>query len=242
MTDSTRTSGGAATNPFVTPGGTNAAGNTASGANHVAASSTPEDIVVSSVASTSADLALFKTGPATTEVGDAVQYTLTIQNSGPSNVTSSVTISDTAPAAIGTVTWVCSLFAGTADCDTASGGTSALGSGNVISLPRVSIKSGGELNIVISGTAASAGNNTGTATTTITVPTADLIITKSDGVVTIPTGGVTVYSINAVNAGPSKADNAIVTDALATGLAKLSISCSTQGGATCPSGLSTTTF
>ncbi|MDB5963964.1 MAG: hypothetical protein JWQ72_464, partial [Polaromonas sp.] len=265
MTDPTRTSGGAATaatNPYVAPGGTNAVGGSVAGSNYIAASSTQEDIVVTGTAGTSADLALVKSGSAAAEVGQAVAYQLVITNSGPSNLTGSITISDSVPAAIGTVTWVCSLFAGTGDCDTASGGTSAIGSGNTILLSRVSLNSGGEIHLDISGTAASAGNitntatvavpagytdpvptnNTGTATTTITVPTADLSVTKSDGATTATSGGVTVYTINAVNSGPSKADNAVVTDALAAGLSKLSISCSAQGGATCPSGLSTATF
>lgn len=265
MTDPTRTTGGAATavtNPAVTPGGSNAAGGTVVGSNYLAASSTQEDIVVTGAAGTSADLALFKTGPASAEVGDAVQYTLAILNSGPSNVTGSVTISDSVPANIGTVTWVCSLFAGTADCDTASGGTSVVGTGNTISLLRASVSSGGELRIVVNGTAASAGivtntatvalpagftdpvltNNTGTATTTITVPTADLSVTKSDGATTTSVGGVNVYTIIVVNAGPSRANNATVVDTSSAGLSPLSVSCATQGGATCPVSLGTTTF
>jgi len=265
FTDPTRTSGGgatAATNPTTTPGGTNAAGETMPGSNYTSASGTAEDIVVTGAAGTSADLGLAKTGPAAAEVGGAVQYTLAVTNSGPSNITGSVTISDNVPAAIGTVTWACTLFSGTGDCDTASGGTGAVGSGSAISLPRVAIASGAELRIVVSGIVATAGsitntatvslpagftdpvatNNTGTATSTFTVPTADLSVTKSDGITGIATNGVTAYTIVAANAGPSAANGAVVTDPAAANISKLSVSCSASGGASCPVGLTTATF
>jgi uncharacterized repeat protein (TIGR01451 family) len=263
-TDSTRISGGAATgatNPFVTPGGTNAAGSSVPGSNYASGSTTDEDIVITGVAGTSADLSLVKSGPATAEVGGAVQYILTVGNAGPTNISSSVSVSDTVPANLGTVTWTCALLAGTADCDTLSGGTGASGTGTV-ALTRIQINSGGQLQITINATAITSGNitntasvglpsgftdptpgnNTGTATTVISTPTADLSASKTDGVTSVQTGGVTVYTIIAANAGPSGANNAIVTDPAATGLVKLSVTCSAQGGASCPSGLNTTTF
>ena len=265
FTDPTRTTGvaaTAATNPTTTPGGANAAGETMPGNNYTAATSSQEDIVVTGAAGTSADLAITKTGPAAADVGAAVQYTLAIVNSGPSNITGSVTVSDNVPAAIGTVTWACTLFSGTGDCDTASGGTGAVGSGNAIVLPRVAIDSGAELRIVISGTAAAAGNitntatvalpagftdpvpsnNRATATTTLTVPSADLAVTKTDDATAMVAGGVTAYTIVASNAGPSQAGGATITDPAAANLTKLSITCSAQNGASCPVGLTTTTF
>lgn len=264
FTDPTRTSGGSATgatNGTVTPGGTNAVGGTVPGSNYLSGSSTQEDIVVTGVAGTSADLSIIKTGTAAADVGSPVQYILTVSNAGPANLAGSVTVSDVVPSNIGTVTWSCTLVSGSADCDTALGGTSALGSGTV-TLTRIQIDSGGQLQITVNGTAAASGtitntatvslpagytdptpaNNTGTATTVITTPTADLSVTKTDGVTSAVAGGVTVYTIVAVNAGPSAANNATVTDPAATGLSKLSVSCSTQGGATCPSGLGTASF
>jgi uncharacterized repeat protein (TIGR01451 family) len=267
LTDPTRTSGGTATsvlNPTTSPGSTNAAGSTMPGSNYSSGSSTAEDITVSGAAGTSADLAMAKSGSASSaDVGSAFQYTLTITNNGPANVTGSVTISDNVPANIGTVTWVCSVIGGTADCSTVQGGTGASGSGNAVSLPNASLNSGGQLQIVISGTVASTGtsitntatvalpagytdpvasNNTGTVTATFTTPTADLSITKTAGVTSIVTGGVLQYTISVLNAGPSAANGAVITDPAATGLAKLSVSCSSSGGAVCPGSLSTTTF
>lgn len=263
--DPTRTTGGAATaatNPAVSPGGTNAAGNTVPGSNYASGSSTREDIVITGVAGTTADLGLTKSGPATAEVGQAVQYTLNISNSGPSNVTGSITISDNVPANIGTVTWVCTLVAGVGDCDTSSSAFGASGSGNAIILNKAALNSGGQLQIVISGIAQTAGsitntatvtipagytdpspsNNTGTATTVISTPTADLSATKSNGVGSVTANGATAYTIVVSNAGPSAASGAVVTDAASAGLVLISVSCSGAGGAVCPAGLTTSTF
>lgn len=264
-TDPTRVTGGSANstlNATVTPGGTDAAGSAVGGSNYASGSSTGEDVTISgSGTPTTADLSLVKTGPATAETGSAVQYILSVTNAGPANLPGSVTVSDIVPGNIGTVTWVCALVAGSADCDTTSGGTGALGSG-AVSLPNIQIDSGGQLQVTINGIAATAGsitntatvsvptgftdptpgNNTGTAATVITVPTADLSVSKTNGVNGVVSGGVTAYTIVAANAGPSAANNATITDPAATGLAKLSISCSAAGGATCPVGLTTTTF
>jgi uncharacterized repeat protein (TIGR01451 family) len=67
-------------------------------------------------------------------------------------------------------------------------------------------------------------------------------MSKSDGSDNVVAGGVTSYTIIASNAGPSAAGGAVITDPAAAGLSKLSISCSAQGGASCPFGLSTSTF
>jgi uncharacterized repeat protein (TIGR01451 family) len=265
FTDPTRSTGGGATstlNPAVSPGGTDAAGQSVGGSNYNSASSTQEDIVITGLAGTNADLQLTKSGSSVAEIGQAVNYTLLVSSSGPANITGSITVSDTVPAAIGTVTWSCTLLSGLGDCDTAAGGTGAAGSGNVISLPRVALNSGAQIQIAIQGTALNVGtitntatvslppgytdptpdNNTGTATTVISTPTADLSITKSNGVNTVTSGGVTAYTIAVGNAGPSAAHGATVSDSLSAGLSALSISCSAAGGASCPGSLTTSTF
>ena len=262
--DPTRTAGGnnTAVNPAVSPGGTNAAGGTVPGSNYASGSSTQEDIVITGAAGTSADLGLVKTGPSTVEIGQPVQYTVIVTNSGPSNIPGSITIADTVPANIGTVTWVCTLTAGVGDCDTTAAGPGAAGSGSVITLNKVGLNSGGQLTVIISGTAFSNGditntatvslptgftdptpsNNTGTATTSITIPAADLSVTKTNGVSSVFTNGATAYTIVVANAGPSAANNAVVADPPSPGLQLQTVSCSGAGGAVCPGGLTTSTF
>ncbi len=265
-TDPTRSSGGPATsttaNPTVTPGGTDASGAAVGGSNYVASSSTQEDIVISGVAGTSADLSLVKTGPATAFVGDTINYSLVINNSGPSNITGGASITDNVPANIGSVTWACTLTGGVGDCDTLVAGPGVSGSGNAVVLTRAALSSGAQLSIAITGVVLSAGNttntatvavpagftdptpsnNTGTATSVFALPTADLAITKTNGTTTVPQGGVTSHIITVTNNGPAPVSNAVVTDPAGAGMVKLSMTCSASGGASCPGSFSTTTF
>jgi LPXTG-site transpeptidase (sortase) family protein len=67
------------------------------------------------------------------------------------------------------------------------------------------------------------------------VPTADLAVTKNDGVVTVNTGSSTTYTLTLTNNGPSAADGATIRDAAAAGLTKTAIGvCTPAGGAVCP--------
>ena len=63
---------------------------------------------------------------------------------------------------------------------------------------------------------------------------ADLAITKTDGVSSVSAGGTTTYTIVARNAGPSAAGGAIVRDPAVSGLSKTGVSCTAAGGAACP--------
>lgn len=71
---------------------------------------------------------------------------------------------------------------------------------------------------------------------------ADLQITKTDGFTSVPPGGAVVpYTITVVNGGPYPANYAVVRDPPATGVTKLSVTCSAPGGpptAVCPPTLS----
>jgi uncharacterized repeat protein (TIGR01451 family) len=74
---------------------------------------------------------------------------------------------------------------------------------------------------------------------------ADLSITKTDGVGSIPASAVTSYTITVGNTGPYPANYSTVRDPAAAGLNKLSVSCSAPGGpptAVCPATLTTSTF
>jgi uncharacterized repeat protein (TIGR01451 family) len=264
-TDPVRTTGGAADaggNPSVTPGGTYANGNPVPGSNYASSSSTQEDVSITGSTATVADIAATKNGTSLAYVGDLVNYVLTISNNGPANA-GTITVADTVPASIGTVSWVCVVIGGTGDCDGPASGTGASGSGNSINLPQVSLNSGAAIQITISGTAISSGtvtnfvtatlatpgltdsnlsNNSATATTRIEPRSADLIVIKSNGVITLTAGAVTAYTIDVGNNGPAPVTNAIVADPASAGLIALSVSCTAFGGAVCPAGLTTSTL
>ncbi len=264
-TDPVRTTGGSASaggNPSITPGGTYANSNPVPGSNYLASSSTQEDVSITGSTPTVADIATTKSGTPFAYVGDPVSYILTVSNNGPANA-GTITVADIVPANIGTVTWVCIVSGGVGDCDVPASGTGASGSGNSINLPRVSLNSGGAIQITISGTAISSGtvtnfvtatlatpgltdsnpaNNSASATTRIDPRTADLLVLKSNGLSTLTTGAVTAYTIDIGNNGPAPVSNAIVADPSNAGLTALSVSCTAFGGAVCPSGLTTSTL
>jgi uncharacterized repeat protein (TIGR01451 family) len=190
----------------------------------------------------SADLAITKTdGVTTATAGGSVTYTITASNAGPSNATGA-TVADTFPASL-TCTWTCT---------GAGGGTcTASGSGNVNDT--VNLPSGGSVTYTASCTVSAAATGTLSNTATVTAPagvtdptpgnnsatdtdalgaSADLAITKTDGVTTVTAGGSVTYTITASNAGPSNATGATVADTFPASLTCTWI-CAGSGGGTC---------
>jgi uncharacterized repeat protein (TIGR01451 family) len=190
----------------------------------------------------SADLSITKTDGVTTATpGGSVTYTITASNAGPSNATGA-TVADTFPASL-TCTWTC---AG------AGGGTcTASGSGNING--SVNLPSGGSVTYTASCTISAAATGTLSNTATVTAPagvtdptpgnnsatdsdtlgaSADLSITKTDGVTTATPGGSVTYTITASNAGPSNATGAMVADTFPASLT-CTWTCVGAGGGTC---------
>ena len=64
-------------------------------------------------------------------------------------------------------------------------------------------------------------------------PSADLSITKTDGVTTVYAGGSLTYTITASNAGPSNAPGTVVADTLPAALSGATWTCVGAGGGTC---------
>lgn len=118
---------------------------------------------------TGADLAIDKTGSSSVTQGSTVSYSIKVWNKGPA-LASSSTFTDTVPAALTNVTWSCSA-SGSAVCGTASGTgnsisvtTGALPLNNVTTAPTT----GSYLTFTITGTAASVGNISNTASIAVT--------------------------------------------------------------------------
>jgi uncharacterized repeat protein (TIGR01451 family) len=190
----------------------------------------------------SADLSVTKTDGVTSATpGGSVTYTITASNAGPSNATGA-TVADTFPASL-TCTW---------SCVGAGGGTcTASGTGNINDT--VNLPSGGSVTYTASCTISAAatgslsntatvpapggvtdptpGNNSATDTDTL-AGSADLAITKTDGVTTATAGGSVTYTITASNAGPSNATGATVADTFPASLT-CNWTCVGAGGGTC---------
>src|SRR5204863_384004 len=189
-----------------------------------------------------ADLAITKTDGVTTAVpGGSVTYTITASNAGPDPVTGG-TVADTFPAAL-TCTWTC-VGAGGGTC-------TASGSGNINGT--VNLPSGGSVTYTASCTIAASATGTLSNTATVAAPggvtgptpgnnwatdtdalgaSADLAITKTDGVTTATPGRSVTYSITASNAGPSNAPGATVADTFPAALT-CTWTCVGAGGGTC---------
>jgi len=200
-----------------------------------------DDVSVTACRAMSADLSITKTDGVTTATpGGSVTYTITASNAGPDPVTG-VTVADTFPAIL-TATWTC-VGAGGGTC-------TAAGSGN-INDTMVNLPAGGSVtytvNAAISASATGTLSNTATVSSTIADPTpannsatdtdtltpsADLSITKTDGVTTAAPGGSVTYTITASNAGPSNAPGATVADTFPASLT-CTWTCVGAGGGTC---------
>jgi uncharacterized repeat protein (TIGR01451 family) len=202
----------------------------------------------SDVRAAQADLAVTKTdGVTAVAPGGTTTYTIVVTNNGPSDVTGG-TVTDILPAAISSATF-------TAVGSGGASGFTASGSGNIndtVNLPAGStITYTLVANIALSATGnlvntatvippatvtdPNPGNNSATDTDTITPLTADLAITKSDGVTSVVPGGTTTYTIVVTNNGPAGADGAVFTDPAVANLGVTGVTCgSPSGGAACP--------
>jgi uncharacterized repeat protein (TIGR01451 family) len=192
----------------------------------------------------SADLSITKTdGITNIAAGQATTYTITASNAGPTDAPGSQ-VADTFPAPLTTCNWTCAGAAG--------GTCTAGGAGNIadsVNLPTgasvtytatctVPASTAAGTNIANTATVTAPmgvpdpipGNNTATDTDT-TIVSADLAITKTDGVATVVAGDALTYSIVASNAGPSDAVGSTVTDTFPAALT-CTWTCA-GGGGTC---------
>jgi uncharacterized repeat protein (TIGR01451 family) len=202
---------------------------------------------------TVADLAIQKNGPATASAGSNIAYTINVINNGPGPA-NGTTFTDTFPSGLTAVNATCTSSAGA--------GTSACGAitlslaagslnGTIPSLP-----SGGSVVITVTATLPATGsltnsvrvtppvgvvdpvttNNLSTVVTTISTPPTevDLSVLKV-GTTSVQIGGAVGYTIDVVNAGPGAANGATFTDNVPAGITGITWSCTSSGGAICPS-------
>lgn len=176
-------------------------------------------------------------GSATAVPGTTSTYTLVVANAGPD--AAQPTISPTFTQ--GTVgNWTC---AGTG-CGAAAGtgsinDTASLSPGGSVTYTIPLAIPSSAIGIVTasitidptSGTDDPA-NNTAADTDTL-VPSADLSVTKTDGVTSVKPGQEVVYTIVATNNGPSNLDASVIDDVPAI-LEDVSWTCAATGGETCP--------
>lgn len=206
---------------------------------------------VDGVGSATADLAITKDDGVTTATpGSTVTYTLVATNLGPSPV-AAASAADTFPAACASVSYT-SVAAGGATGNTAAGAGNIADSlglpagGSVTYTAICTLGAGATGSLANTATIGSAvfdptpANNSATDTDTLS-PSANLSITKTDGVTTATAGGTLTYTIVASNAGPSHAPGSTVVDTFPSSLS-CSTTCSGSGGGTCTAGPFTTSI
>ncbi len=188
-------------------------------------------------------MSITKTDGQTTEIpGTPVTYTIVVANAGPSSAPS-VTIADTVPAALTSVSY-------TAVAGGGATGFTAAGSGSIadtVSMPpgssvtytlTATISPAATGSLVNTATVASStfdpdtSNDTATDDDTLQ-PTADVSISKTVAPGVVQVGTSVTYTITVANAGPSHVPAAIVTDTFDTTLNWITWTCAAQGGATC---------
>jgi len=189
-----------------------------------------------------ADLSITKTDGVTTALaGGSVTYTITASNGGTVGNPAAV-VADTFPAGLTCSTTCAGSLGGTCAAGPIAGNindTANIPSGGSVTYTAVcaiSPSATGSLTntATVSGgavTDAVAANNSATDTDTLGL-SADLSITKTDGVTTATAGGSVTYTITASNAGPSTATGATVADTFPAFLT-CTWTCVGAGGGTC---------
>ncbi len=206
----------------------------------------------------SADLSITKTDGATNvTAGEETSYTIVVSNSGPSAGDGAL-FTDPSVSNLTVTSVTCDSTAGGAVCPTIGNTTVSLMQGAGIAIPI--LPDGGSVTFTVIGTIGASGIITNTATIDPPVgttdpdsdnndasdsdtidPSADLVITKTDGESFVTPGSTSSYTIEVSNSGPSAADGAIFTDLLVTNLTVTSITCGgSSGSALCPDVAATT--
>lgn len=196
-------------------------------------------------AAQTSDLTITKNDGSPTAIpGNPIVYMISVGNLGPDPVVNAP-VTDTFPATLTGVSWTCVATFG-------SSCAAGAGAGNIAS--SVSLLPGGSATYTVNATVASTAtgslsntatitppgghfdpdlsNNSSTDTDTLT-PEVDLSILKNDGQATEVPGTTVVYSIIVNNAGPSRAQNATVTDTFPATLTGITWTCSASPGSIC---------
>jgi uncharacterized repeat protein (TIGR01451 family) len=171
-------------------------------------------------------------------------YTIVASNAGTGPTAGTVTVTDTLPAgltatAIGGTNWTCTLA--TLSCTRSD----ALAAGASYDPITVTVDVAGNAAASVTNAASVGGggeadttNDAASDPTTIdplVVPSADVLVTKTNASASVVSGGSTSYTIVVSDAGPDAANGAVVTDPAVAGLAKTAVSCAGEsGGAVCP--------
>jgi uncharacterized repeat protein (TIGR01451 family) len=208
--------------------------------------STPADESdsVTSMLVPQADLSVGTTGPATATAGTNVTYTITLANTGPSDVFD-VTLSDTLTAGVTFVSFTPSStdffvttppVGGTGTITAINSGVNAGSTFTFTLVVRVNpdAAAGTTVTNTASATIASFDTNpanNSSSTTTSVLAAADLAVTNAASPDPVTAGNQLTYTLSLTNKGPSDAQSITLTDALPAGTTFVSLTQATSGPA-----------
>jgi uncharacterized repeat protein (TIGR01451 family) len=199
------------------------------------------------VTNPAADLGIAKNdGVNTVGAGTSTIYTIRVTNNGPSAVTGAI-LTDSAATGLTKTTITCSPTT-PGQCITPP--TVAQLESGTFALPMLALNQFYEIAVTanvaaavgssVSNVASVApptgtidnvpGNNSRTDTDTVTIVSADMAITKTDGISAIVSGTSTTYTITVTNNGPSPISGAVLSDPAVSGLPKTAVVCSATPG------------
>jgi uncharacterized repeat protein (TIGR01451 family) len=186
--------------------------------------------------------------PATVAVGTASQLAINFVNTNPGNIQlTQAALTDTLPPGMTIASPVGASFtgAGCAGTVAATVGASSVGVSNAtinagatctLKVNVVGTAAGNLINSIPANALTSVQNVTNSAPTTATLAvsgTANLGITKTDGVTQIATGTTRAYTVVVSNAGPNNVIGATVTDTPPSGMTFTNWTCASSAGASC---------
>ncbi len=192
----------------------------------------------------SADLSISKSnGVMGLSAGASTTYTITVTNPS-ANALSGVLVSDAFPAELTGCTWTCSA-SGNGSCGSSFGAGSIsdtaviAASGTLTYSATCTVLSSATGSVVNTATVSYsndpvAANNSSTDTDGLG-PTADLSITKSDGISSINAGANTTYSIVVTNPSANTVSSVTVADSFPGSLSGCTWTCSASAGGACES-------
>ncbi len=169
--------------------------------------------------------------------GSSVTYTIVVTNGG-SNTVIGATLSDPKPTQVTTWGWCIDPCTPAATGSANLSATLNLASGASVTYRVLANINAGAINDLVNTASVSVpagytdtvpGNNSATDTDAL-LTSADLSITKSDGLTNVNPGGTVTYTVRVANGGPGNVTGAILSDPFATGLTKTAVACSTTPG------------
>lgn len=192
----------------------------------------------------SANLSLQKSGPSNAHSGETITYTLTVENNGPSDAVG-LKIADVVPPQLSNVSWTSTINGGAVISTGASGsGSNVLLTANVPANGSVVVLISAMVDPLYTGaiintaslTPADPGKPVINSIVTTTIKKLSSLRISKNGSASVIAGQTMTYQIVVRNGGPGTAQNAVITDAIPSGISNVTWNAVASGTASISNG------